>query len=195
MGKFLTFEKMITPIFIQIIFWIHLMVAIVSGFGFIVYGFIGDNVQIIYTLIGIGVILIGPIVSRLFCEILIVNFKIQQALVDMKYTLSEVKVIPSEESVAKENFTSMQTTQHGSRTVEESIIEEEPVKLEGKKLAEDPINEENIEGDHPIEHVKEDAILQKDPKSKSIRDTEMEGNEAETEDIKVTGKQQIEGES
>lgn len=75
MGDFLRFEVMITPILIQILFWIFVVAAVISGIVMIVTaedaaGRVG----------GLLVILLGPIAVRIYAEILIVLFRINDHL-------------------------------------------------------------------------------------------------------------------
>src|SRR5690625_7368857 len=83
MGKFLKFEKMITPIFIQIFFWLGFIGSIISGFGMIGYGIISSSGGFSGVLIGLFSLFIGPIIIRVYCERLIVLFKVQGAWIDI----------------------------------------------------------------------------------------------------------------
>jgi hypothetical protein len=78
---FLTFRKMITPIFIQIIFWIAVAVTIIYGFYILFNGAAGQ---------GILTILLGPIAVRIWTELLIVIFKINDTLTDIKNNTKKV---------------------------------------------------------------------------------------------------------
>lgn len=89
MGKFIVFEKMITPIFIQIFFWIGFLGAILGGFGLIGFGIISKSGGFLHIGAGIGSLFISPLVVRVYCEMLIVVFKIQGALLDIRDTLSK----------------------------------------------------------------------------------------------------------
>ena len=74
MGDFFRFEVMITPILIQILFWIVVAVSVIIGIVMIVSregpGIAG----------GILVIIFGPILARIYAEILIVLFKVNDHL-------------------------------------------------------------------------------------------------------------------
>lgn len=86
MGGFLKFEKMITPIFIQIFFWIGFIGSMITGL--IMFGigiFSGEFGKIMIGLLGL---LIGPIFVRIYCEMLIVVFKIQGSLIDIRDSLA-----------------------------------------------------------------------------------------------------------
>ena len=87
MGGFLRFEKMITPIFIQIMFWLGFIVSIFGGFGIIGYSIISSNGNFLMSLAGFAFIFIGPIALRIYCEMLIVVFKMQGALIAIRDSL------------------------------------------------------------------------------------------------------------
>ncbi len=66
MREYLTFRRMITPIFIQVIFWIAVAAIVIVGL-----------VQLAdEPVAGILIILLGPLVVRIYAEILIVIFRI-----------------------------------------------------------------------------------------------------------------------
>jgi hypothetical protein len=67
MGEYLSFRRMVTPVFIQIIFWIA-VAAIV----------IGAIVQIANdeAVGGVLLLILGPLGARIYAEILIVIFRI-----------------------------------------------------------------------------------------------------------------------
>ncbi len=75
MKDYLTFKKMITPMIIQIIFWIGVAAAVVSGL-YIMFAL--SFVQ------GLVVLLVGPIMARIWCELVILAFRINENLVDIK---------------------------------------------------------------------------------------------------------------
>jgi hypothetical protein len=72
MGDWLTFEKMITPTIIQIIFWVLSVLVVLSGLVDI-FTFGGGFWGVIRGLLWI---IIGPILVRIYCEVIIVFFRI-----------------------------------------------------------------------------------------------------------------------
>jgi hypothetical protein len=84
MGDFLRFETMITPILIQIIFWIAVIVSVILGILSIVNG--GEN----SVAIGLAFIILGPIVARIYAEILIVIFRINDHLRHIQHNTERV---------------------------------------------------------------------------------------------------------
>jgi hypothetical protein len=73
MGDFLKFETMMTPFVIQLIFWIAVVILIIAGIIQIAQG--GNG---IWT--GLATIILGPIAARIYCEIVIVFFRINDHL-------------------------------------------------------------------------------------------------------------------
>jgi uncharacterized membrane protein YciS (DUF1049 family) len=67
------FDSMLTPKIITFVYWLMLLGAIVSGVGTMLtpYG------SVIY---GLGIIIAGVIGARIWCELLIVLFKIHENL-------------------------------------------------------------------------------------------------------------------
>lgn len=87
MVKYLTFEKMITPKIIQILFWIGVAIAVISGivtiFGGVAQMFsrFGDGlIGFFVVLWGFAIIILGTIISRIYCELLIILFKMYESL-------------------------------------------------------------------------------------------------------------------
>ena len=71
MGEYLSFRKMITPVFIQVIFWFFAVVAVIAGLVVMANdSFVG----------GLLVIIFGPLVARIYPELLIVIFRINDSV-------------------------------------------------------------------------------------------------------------------
>ncbi|HAZ30891.1 TPA: hypothetical protein DCY65_04910 [Candidatus Acetothermia bacterium] len=87
MQEYLTFRKMITPVAIQIIFWVGVLGCVIMGLVSIAGGAaarVGGGMMV---LTGILMILLGPIAVRIWCEVLIVVFRILDALVEIREKL------------------------------------------------------------------------------------------------------------
>ncbi|MGM8366173.1 DUF4282 domain-containing protein [Virgibacillus sp. W0181] len=85
---FLRFDKMLTPTIIKIVFWIGVVISVLSGLGMVVGGLNspwGGGFQVI---MGLLTIVIGPIIVRIYCELLIIFFKMHETLHDIKGLLS-----------------------------------------------------------------------------------------------------------
>jgi NADH:ubiquinone oxidoreductase subunit 6 (subunit J) len=90
MIDYLTFRKMITPTLLQVIFWIgEVMIVIMalvmmfSGGQQTVHGPFGPIVGSGFVL-GLFVLLAGSLVWRVYCELLIVIFRILDVLVEIR---------------------------------------------------------------------------------------------------------------
>lgn len=77
-NDFLTFDKMITPKIISFIYWFLLIVTL--GYG--LYSMFGGYGKFTISKFFIGLITIGvgALISRVWCELLIVIFKINENL-------------------------------------------------------------------------------------------------------------------
>ena len=91
---YLSFRRMVTPIIIQIIFWIGVAVVVISGvvmfFGGLISGIGGDGGvgTIFAALIGAPIVtILGVLLVRLYTELLIVIFKINDTLQDIRDAL------------------------------------------------------------------------------------------------------------
>jgi hypothetical protein len=83
MKDFLAFRRMITPIIIQILFWVGVVACIVGGLFMMTVGaaYYGKGAGF---LPGLAVLILGPLVVRVYCEILIVIFRINESLTDIR---------------------------------------------------------------------------------------------------------------
>jgi len=80
-NDFLKFKKMMTPIIIQILFWIGVAVCVIAGIIEIVSGInapYGGGGSVVF--MGILLLLLGPILVRVGCELIIVQFNIHDML-------------------------------------------------------------------------------------------------------------------
>lgn len=94
---FLSFERMITPILIKILFWIGLVISAISGVGVFLLlfmaGFSGDNFGGVVAgfflglIAGIIIVGLGTLVARIYAEMLILAFRIHESLTDIKVIL------------------------------------------------------------------------------------------------------------
>jgi len=89
MEEFLTFRKMLTPLVIQALFWLGVVVTVIVGLVMIVSGAsarYGGGEQV---LTGVLTLLLGPIFVRIWCEVLILLFRIHDALTEIKDRLGK----------------------------------------------------------------------------------------------------------
>jgi len=89
MKDFLAFRTMLTPIIIQILFWIGTVICVIVGATMVIYGaryFGGENHL---ELKGVLLIVLGPLGVRIYCEILIVFFRINETLTEIEHILGQ----------------------------------------------------------------------------------------------------------
>lgn len=72
---FLTFRRMITPVLVQILFWLAVIACITLGVANILHQLV---------LQGIATIILGPLAIRIICEYVVVLFRINNTLTDIK---------------------------------------------------------------------------------------------------------------
>ena len=79
--EFLTFRKFIAPVVIQIVFWLGVVAVIILGILAIIQGGrAGGRYGAEAIVGGILLVILGPIVVRLYCEIIIVLFRLYDTL-------------------------------------------------------------------------------------------------------------------
>jgi Domain of unknown function (DUF4282) len=81
MNDFLAFRRMITPIIIQIIFWIFAIGFFIGGIVTIATSDDGGAAQIVS---GIFLIILGPLFVRIACEMVILFFRMNETLTEIK---------------------------------------------------------------------------------------------------------------
>ena len=91
MEEFLNFKKMITPLVIKILFWIGIVLVVIAGLGSIIGGLAGGG-GFPAVLVGLITILIGPLFVRIYCELLIVIFNVNDTLTEIKDILKDKPV-------------------------------------------------------------------------------------------------------
>ena len=88
-SSFLNFDKMLTPTIIKIVFWIGAGLSVLMGLLMIIQGagaYYGGGASIF---MGLLTIVIGPFVVRIYCELLIIFFKMNETLHEVKNLLAK----------------------------------------------------------------------------------------------------------
>ena len=80
MKDFLTFRRMLTLVFIQAIFWAGVLVSLISA----VIDFSKGQV-----VLGFMALIIGPILVRIGCELLILFFRMNETLTDINQSIKD----------------------------------------------------------------------------------------------------------
>ena len=88
MGNFLKFRTLITPVVIQIIFWLGVIGCIVGGIIMASTAeddsYYGDgDTDGAQVAMGILVIIFGPLFWRIYCELMMIQFRIHGAIREM----------------------------------------------------------------------------------------------------------------
>ena len=79
---FWAFRAFITPVVAQILFWSSVMFALIAGIFIALEGIIRH--QNLETIIGISLILFGPVLIRMQFEVIVVIFRINESLDELK---------------------------------------------------------------------------------------------------------------
>ncbi|NLF31878.1 MAG: DUF4282 domain-containing protein [Planctomycetes bacterium] len=74
-ADFLSFRTMVTPIIIQALFWLGVAVCVIGGLAGI---FAGEPLG------GLLTLFLGPLIVRVYCEVLILFFRINTTLTDIR---------------------------------------------------------------------------------------------------------------
>jgi len=127
--KFYSFDEMLTPSIIHIVFWILVIISVVTGlntminaFGYTYHTSMGEIRQsgsfllFVWGIIEIG---IGIILSKIFCELVLVTFKINEHLAEIRKN-SAVKLSQDSAVVTQKNLaaTSNQKTAKKTKTTQ-----------------------------------------------------------------------------
>jgi hypothetical protein len=90
MEDFISFRKMITPTIVQVLFWVGVAGSVIFGLFTIVSSFsrYGGGFLFLY---GLLIIIMGPILTRIYCELLILFFRMYDTLIEIKNSLANTK--------------------------------------------------------------------------------------------------------
>src|SRR5690625_160999 len=78
--EYLNFDKMITPVIIKIIFWIGAGLSVLAGLIMIITGASSPWGGGTTVLAGLVTIILGPLAVRIYCELIILFFKMNENL-------------------------------------------------------------------------------------------------------------------
>jgi len=89
-GGFFNFDRMITPTIIKIVFWLGLIVSVAIGLLLLIAGHsVGIRIA------GLLYLILGPLFTRIYAEILIVIFKMHESLVSINRNTAHLGQAPS----------------------------------------------------------------------------------------------------
>lgn len=82
MGDLLSFDKMITPKIITLVYWLMLLAVVVGSLAQMFGGYGGFSLGKFFW--GLFYLIGGVLAARIWCELLIVLFKMNEALQEMR---------------------------------------------------------------------------------------------------------------
>lgn len=91
MSDFLSFRKMITPVIIVALFWAGSLFCVVGGLIGMASGMAssyGASQQVLGSFL---LVVLGPIAVRIWCELLILFFRMNETLTDIRNSLAAPK--------------------------------------------------------------------------------------------------------
>ncbi|MDP9172616.1 MAG: DUF4282 domain-containing protein [Planctomycetota bacterium] len=88
MDEFLSFRKMITPIVIAALFWVGVALSLLTALGYMLAGGWG-------LLKGLLWLVVGPLMVRIYCELLMLLFRIYEEIVVIRVALSPNANMPT----------------------------------------------------------------------------------------------------
>src|SRR6185436_20931379 len=95
MGAYFSFERMITTTFVKVVYFLGFLAITAGGVALAVWAGMQLNDARIdrvlgwrYVAAGVGLVMIGNIVWRVFCELWVVLFEIHAELVSVRYGLN-----------------------------------------------------------------------------------------------------------
>ncbi|HEY0765646.1 MAG TPA: DUF4282 domain-containing protein [Pyrinomonadaceae bacterium] len=109
MGAYFSFEKMITTGFVKVVYFLGFLAITGAGVALAVWAGMQLNDARIdrmlgwrYVAAGVGLVVIGNVVWRVFCELWVVLFEIHAELVSVRYGLNLNALHVREEPVERE---------------------------------------------------------------------------------------------
>jgi hypothetical protein len=88
MKDFLAFRTMLTPFIIQGVFWLGVAICVLVGMLLIMLG-VSGRFGTLEVLKGVLLLLLGPVAVRIYCEVLIIFFRINETLTEIKHVIEE----------------------------------------------------------------------------------------------------------
>ena len=95
MGSYFSFERMITPGFVKVVYFLGFLALTAAGVALAVWAGMQLNDATIdrflgwrYVAFGVALVLVGNIVWRVFCELWVVLFGIHEELVSVRHGLN-----------------------------------------------------------------------------------------------------------
>ena len=90
-SDFIKFRAMITPVIIQVLFWVGAVVSVLFGLGIMATSFGRYGSGGLQFLGGFFTMILGPVLVRISCELLILFFRMNENLTEIKNGLEKKK--------------------------------------------------------------------------------------------------------
>jgi hypothetical protein len=84
MFDILTFRRMIAPAVVETLFDVACLVAVVAGIATVVAGIRHHQGRAVEIMVGFAIVIFGPLIARLYCERLILAFRIHDSLTEVE---------------------------------------------------------------------------------------------------------------
>jgi hypothetical protein len=91
-NDFWAFRTMVAPVIIQVIFWIGAVTIFLTGIISVIMGLASGKAGV--AVWGIMLAIAGPIGVRIYCEILIVLFRINETLTEIEHAVERLEPEP-----------------------------------------------------------------------------------------------------
>jgi hypothetical protein len=88
---FIKFRTMISPVIIQVLFWVGAAMTVIAGLVTMATSFGHYGGGAVTFLGGLFMIILGPVVVRVYCELLILLFRVNETLTEIKNGLAKKK--------------------------------------------------------------------------------------------------------
>lgn len=85
----ISFDKLITPQYVQMLFWIGVVASVIGGLARIAAGLTGSYGSVVLVVWGLTIMLVGPVLVRVTCELLVLAFKLVDWIAEIKITLAK----------------------------------------------------------------------------------------------------------
>ncbi len=96
MGDFLSFRKMITPAVIYIVFWLGVVASVIAAL--VVLGnssTLASSSPLPPAVSAILILIFGPLIVRIYCELLMVLFRIYESLRAIELGKAQGRSVPT----------------------------------------------------------------------------------------------------
>ncbi|MBN2218069.1 MAG: DUF4282 domain-containing protein [Pirellulales bacterium] len=87
LDDFWAFRTMLAPVLIQVVFWVGALACVLYGVYLVARARSGDSWDQLQVLRGAGWAVFGPLAVRLACEVVILFFRINETLTEIKNRL------------------------------------------------------------------------------------------------------------